>query len=177
MALASKQHATDRGRILVVDDDRQMCQLLADVLGEEGYSVEALHDGAAALEKFRATGGDLIITDLMMPRMKGTDLVKQVKSIDPEVPILLITAFGNIENAVEAMQAGASNYVTKPFRTNEMVLHVSRALEQRSLGRELKRLRSEIHDRNKFANIIGKSARCGKSLNWWRTSAISPPMC
>ena len=159
MALASKPHAANRGRILIVDDDRQMCQLLVDVLGEEGYGVTAVHDGPSALEKFRASGCDLMITDLMMPRMRGTELVKEVKAIDADAVILLITAFGSIETAVEAMKAGAFHYVTKPFRTDEMILHVGRALQQRQLCEELQRLRNEILERDSFENIIGKSDR------------------
>jgi DNA-binding NtrC family response regulator len=159
MALSSKLHAAKRGRILIVDDDRQMCQLLVDVLAEEGYAVEAVHDGRSALEKFRAAGCDLMITDLMMPRMRGTELVKEVKAIDADAVILLITAFGSIESAVEAMKAGAFHYVTKPFRTDEMILHVSRALQQRQLCEELQRLRSEVLQRNSFENIIGKSEK------------------
>ena len=159
MALTSKRQDSQRGRILIVDDDRQMCQLLADVLGEEGYRTETAHDGPSALERFRANGCDLMITDLMMPRMRGTELVKEVKAIDPDAVILLITAFGSIESAVEAMQAGAFHYVTKPFRTDEVILHVSRALEQRNLCKELQRLRSEILAQNSFENIIGKSGK------------------
>ena len=159
MAPDSKLHAAMRGRILIVDDDRQMCQLLIDVLAEEGYLVEAVHDGRAALEKFRANGCDLMITDLMMPRMRGTELVKEVKGVDPDAVILLITAFGSIESAVEAMKAGAFHYVTKPFRTDEMILHVSRGLQQRRLCEEVQRLRSEILERNSFENIIGKSEK------------------
>jgi DNA-binding NtrC family response regulator len=159
MAPDSKLHAVTRGRILIVDDDRQMCQLLVDVLAEEGYLVEAVHDGRSALEKFRANGCDLMITDLMMPRMRGTELVKEVKGIDPDAVILLITAFGSIESAVEAMKAGAFHYVTKPFRTDEMILHVSRGLQQRRLCEEVQRLRSEILERNSFESIIGKSEK------------------
>ncbi|MCE3241496.1 MAG: Fis family transcriptional regulator [Deltaproteobacteria bacterium] len=159
MAPDSKLHAATRARILIVDDDRQMCQLLVDVLAEEGYLVEAVHDGRSALEKFRANGCDLMITDLMMPRMRGTELVKEIKGIDPDAVILLITAFGSIESAVEAMKAGAFHYVTKPFRTDEVILHVSRGLQQRRLCEEVQRLRSEILERNSFENIIGKSEK------------------
>ena len=159
MAFASKLNAGKRGRILIVDDDREMCQLLIDVLAEEGYDVEAVHDGRSALEKFRATRCDLIVTDLMMPRMRGTELVREVKAVDPDAVILLITAFGSIESAIEAMKAGAFHYITKPFRTDEIILHVSRALQQRQLCEELQRLRSEILERNSFENIIGKSEK------------------
>jgi two-component system response regulator PilR (NtrC family)/two-component system response regulator HydG len=154
-----KQESTNPARILVVDDDREMCQFLADVLGEEGYRVEMVADGPSAVEKYRADFFDLTITDLMMPRMRGTELVKQLKEIDPHALVLLITAFGSIESAVEAMHAGAFHYVTKPFRTDEILLHVRRALEQRSLQNEVERLRQQVHSRFGFENIISHSPR------------------
>jgi DNA-binding NtrC family response regulator len=144
-------------RILIVDDDREMCQFLADLLGEEGYAVETVHDGPSALAKYRTDSFDLIITDLMMPRMRGTELVRQLKEIDAHVLVLLITAFGSIESAVEAMHAGAFHYITKPFRTDEILLQVKRALEQRSLRSEVERLRKEVQGRYQFENIIGQS--------------------
>jgi DNA-binding NtrC family response regulator len=154
-----KQETTNPARILVVDDDREMCQFLADVLGEEGYLVETVHDGASAVERYRADNFDLTITDLMMPRMRGTELVRQLKEIDAHALVLLITAFGSIESAVEAIHAGAFHYVTKPFRTDEILLQVNRALEQRSLQSEVERLRQQVHSRYGFENIIGQSAK------------------
>jgi len=136
-----------------------MSQFLADVLGEEGYRVEMVHDGPSAVERYRADSFDLTITDLMMPRMRGTELVRQLKEIDAHALVLLITAFGSIESAVEAMHAGAFHYVTKPFRTDEILLQVKRALEQRSLQSEVERLRQQVHSRFGFENIIGQSAR------------------
>jgi DNA-binding NtrC family response regulator len=153
------QQTINRAKILVVDDDREMCQFLADLLGEEGYLVETVHDGASAVERYRANTFDLTITDLMMPRMRGTELVRQLKEIDAHALVLLITAFGSIESAVEAMHAGAFHYVTKPFRTEEILLQVNRALEQRSLQSEVERLRQQVHGRYGFENIIGQSAR------------------
>jgi DNA-binding NtrC family response regulator len=146
-------------RILIVDDDREMCRFLAELFGEEGYGVEVAHDGPSAMEKFRNTSFDLTLTDLMMPKIKGTELIKQLKEIDADALVLLITAFGSIESAVEAMHAGAFHYVTKPFRTDEILLHVSRALEQRRLQKELQRLRTEVHGRYRIENIIGKSEK------------------
>ena len=102
-----KQQVPPPAKILVVDDDHEMCQFLADLLGEEGYDVEAVHDGASAVERYRTDRFDLTITDLMMPRMRGTELVKQLREIDSRALVLLITAFGSIESAVEAMHAGA----------------------------------------------------------------------
>jgi DNA-binding NtrC family response regulator len=147
------------GSVLVVDDDREMCQLLSDLLGEEGFAVETVHDGPSAIERYRTKRFDLVITDLMMPRMRGTELIKQLKAVESDVLVILITAFGSIESAVEAMHEGAFHYVTKPFRTDEILLHVTRALEQRSLRRELARLRTEVAGRYQFKNIIGKSPK------------------
>ena len=154
-----KQKPINPAKILVVDDDHEMCQFLADLLSEEGYVVETVHDGPSAVERYRADGFDLTITDLMMPRMRGTELVRQLREIDAHALVLLITAFGSIESAVEAMHAGAFHYVTKPFHTDEILLHVNRALEQRSLRSEVERLRKQVHDRYGFENIIGQVAQ------------------
>ena len=159
MTPSSNQQTISPAKILIVDDDREMCQLLVDLLGEEGYIVETVHDGRSAVEKYRTDSFDLTITDLMMPRMKGTELVRQLREIDVHALVLLITAFGTIESAVDAMHAGAFHYVTKPFRTDEILLQVKRALEQRSLQGEVERLRKEVQGRYRFENIIGKSAK------------------
>lgn len=149
-----KQHPA---RILIVDDDPEMCRFFAQLLGEEDYSVEVVHDGSSALERYPQANFDLVITDLMMPRMRGIELVARLREIDPDALVLLVTAFGTIESAVEAMRAGAFHYITKPFRTDEILLNVSRALEQHSLRKELRRLRTEVQGRYQFQNILGKS--------------------
>jgi DNA-binding NtrC family response regulator len=145
-------------RILVVDDDRAMCQLLIDLLREDGYEADVAYDGESALEKCRTTRFDLAITDLMIPKMRGIELVQRLREIDASALVLLITAFGTIENAVEAMRAGAFHYVTKPFHNDEILIQVKRALEQKTLQEELKRLRTEVQARNRFQNIIGQSS-------------------
>lgn len=150
-----------RARILIVEDDREMCRFLSELFSEEGYQVEVVYDGPSALERYKQTEFDLTLTDLMMPGMKGTELVRRLKELDSEALVLLVTAFGSIESAVETMRAGAHNYLTKPFRTDEILLSVSRALEQRNLRKELLRLRSEVQGRYGFENIIGKSAKMG----------------
>ena len=157
MTINSGEHRDHHARILIVEDDREMCRFLSDLLTEEGYEVEVAYDGPSALERYKKAGFDITITDLMMPRMKGTELVRHLKEIDPDALVLLITAFGSIESAVETMRAGALNYLTKPFRTDEILLTVSRALEQGGLRKELHRLRREVQGRYGFENIIGKS--------------------
>ena len=144
-------------RILVVDDDSAMCQLLTDLLSDDGYSVEVANDGDTALEKFQLGAFGLTITDLMMPKMKGTELVRRLREIDDQALVLLITAFGTIESAVEAMRAGAFHYVTKPFHNDEILIQVKRALEQSALRAEVRRLRVEVQARDRFQNIIGQS--------------------
>ncbi|MBI2088925.1 MAG: sigma-54-dependent Fis family transcriptional regulator [Deltaproteobacteria bacterium] len=134
-----------------------MCRFLSELLSEEGHEVEVAHDGQSALQRYAETPFDLVITDLMMPGMKGTELVRRLREIDPEALALLITAFGSIESAVETMRAGAFNYLTKPFRTEEILLHVARAMEESSLRKEIRRLRKEIHGRYGPGNIVGKS--------------------
>lgn len=150
------------GRILVVEDDREMCRFLSELLSEEGHEVEVTHDGQSALRRYAETPFDLVITDLMMPRMKGTELVHRLREIDPEALALLITAFGSIESAVETMRAGAFNYLTKPFRTEEILLQVNRAVEESSLRKEVRRLRKELHGRYGPSNIVGKSPSMNK---------------
>ncbi len=145
------------GRILVVEDDREMSRFLEQLLTEEGYTVELAPDGPAALEACQQRRFDLIISDLMMPRMKGTELIRRLKENHLQLPVLVITAFGTIESAVEAMKAGALHYVTKPFRTDEFLIHVQRALENQRLHSELDQLRTEVRGRYRFENLIGQS--------------------
>jgi len=146
-----------RGCVLIVEDDREMRRFLADLLTDEGYEVEAVSDGRSALERYKQTGFHVVITDLMMPGMRGSELVRRLREIDPEALVLVITAFGSIESAVETMQAGAYNYLTKPFLTDEILLNLSRALEQRNLKKELQSLRAEVHGRYGLKNILGNS--------------------
>lgn len=157
MIPAAKMPVAKAARILVVDDDQAMCQLLTDLLQEEDYEIEVAHDGESAIEIFQSNRFDLVITDLMMPRMKGIELVERLREIDSGALVLLITAFGTIESAVEAMRAGAFHYVTKPFHNDEILIQVKRALEQKSLREEVKRLRTKVQARDRFQNIVGQS--------------------
>ena len=156
------QSRATSAHVLVVDDDRAMCQLLVDLLRDEGYSVDVAHDGESAIELQRTSPCDLIITDLMMPKMKGIELIHRLREIDGAAPVLLITAFGSIESAVEAMRAGAFHYVTKPFHNDEILIQIKRALDQSKLQRELQRLRTEVQARQRFQHIIGQSASMQK---------------
>jgi DNA-binding NtrC family response regulator len=157
MNLPANSSAARNRRILIVEDDREMSRFLSEILAEEGCEVEVAHDGPTALEIYQKHSFDLVVTDLMMPRMKGTELVRRLKAADADALILLITAFGTIESAVEAMHAGAFHYLTKPFRSDELLIHVQRAFEQRQLRREIEQLRIEVQQRYQFSDMIGRS--------------------
>ena len=158
MNLPAKNPAGANLRILIVEDDREMSRFLTDLLTEEGYQTKVANDGSSALESYQRGAFDLVITDLMMPRMKGTELIRHLKEADAHALVLLITAFGTIDSAIEAIHAGAFHYITKPFRSDELLIHVRRALEQRQMRQEIEQLRSAARSQNSFKNLIGHSA-------------------
>jgi DNA-binding NtrC family response regulator len=148
------------GRLLVVDDDPEMCRLLDEVLTEEGHLVRTATNGAEALGLLAAPGGepfDLLITDLHLPAMKGLDLMLQARQRQPDLSVIIITAFGSIESAIDAMKRGAYDYLPKPFKMEELVLTVRKALREGALRREVVRLREELSRDYRFGNLIGKS--------------------
>ncbi|MBI3328736.1 MAG: sigma-54-dependent Fis family transcriptional regulator [Nitrospinae bacterium] len=143
--------------IVVVDDDGRMRDLLVKVLMREGYTVRALPRAREVLEALSEAPTDLVISDIRMPEMDGLTLLHEVKRISPETSVILMTAFGSIDSAVQAMKTGASDYLTKPFKLDEITLVVRRVMEDRRLRAEVQALRAEVSTRYQFANIIGKS--------------------
>jgi DNA-binding NtrC family response regulator len=144
-------------KILVVDDDLEMCGLLSDVLKGEGFSVIALSDSLEASKALKREEFDAIVTDLKMKGLKGLDLLEDANKRAPLTPVIIITAFGTIESAIQAMKMGAYDYITKPFRTDELILTVKKALENRLLKREVVRLKKEVETRYHFHQLIGRS--------------------
>ena len=149
-------------KILVVDDDREMGRLLSDVLQGEGFSVLTLDESLEASKILKKEEFDVLITDLKMKGLKGLDLLEEAKKIAPLTPVIIITAFGTIESAIQAMKMGAYDYVTKPFQMDEIVLTVKKALENRLLKKEVVRLKKEMESRYHFHQLIGKSASMQK---------------
>jgi DNA-binding NtrC family response regulator len=144
-------------KILVVDDDAEMGRLLADVLQREGFSVLTLDDSLEASKVLKREEFDILITDLKMKGLKGLDLLEEAKKTAPLTPVIIITAFGTIESAIQAIKMGAHDYITKPFRMDELVLTVRKALENRLLKKEVMRLKKEVTSRYHFHQLIGKS--------------------
>ncbi len=142
--------------ILIVDDHVEMARLLAEHLTALGHNCRAVDSGKAAVDSLARELPDLVLTDLRMADVDGLDVLGAVHAIDRDIPVIVMTAFGSVESAVEAMRRGAVNYVVKPIRLDELTLHVQRTLEQRTLRREHKLLRAET--RTQLGSMIGKSA-------------------
>ena len=143
--------------VLIVDDEPNYLIVLSELLSEEGYETLTADNGRQALEIARAGDPDLIITDMKMPDMDGFALLEEVKKFNPHLPVIMITAYGEVEKAVRAMNSGAFNYLTKPFNNDELVANISKAIEHYGLHRENIRLHGEVKGRYRFDNIIGKS--------------------
>ena len=148
----------DKGhKVLVVDDDDEMCRMVSDILKGEGFSVLAVNESLEASKLLNKEDFDVMITDLRMKGLKGLDLLEKANKVAPLTPVIIITAFGTIESAIKAMKMGAYDYITKPFKMEEFVLTVRKALENRLLKKEVVRLRKEVESRYDFHQLIGKS--------------------
>ncbi|MDR1395577.1 MAG: sigma 54-interacting transcriptional regulator, partial [Deltaproteobacteria bacterium] len=144
--------------ILIADDEPNYRLVIGSLLEAEGYEILEAEGGRTALDLFLEHGRvDLVLTDMTMPEGSGLELLEKVKDHSPEVPVILLTAHGTIELAVEAMKNGAFDYLTKPCRNAEILRTVAKALEVSRLGRKNKELREALNDRYSFGNLIGKS--------------------
>jgi DNA-binding NtrC family response regulator len=146
-------------RLLVVDDDERARVLLARFLEVEGYAVDTAKDGADALVKFDEDPFDVVITDLKMPNMDGIDLLRGVREKNARVQGIVVTGFASIDTAVEAMKAGAFDYVSKPFQLDEIRIVVQRALDFQRLQTENFSLKRQLKRKYRFENIVGDSSR------------------
>jgi two-component system, NtrC family, response regulator len=143
--------------ILIVDDEKNYLVVLEALLGTEGYEVITAGNAIDALEHIRNPDLDLVITDMKMPGMSGMELLEAAKKINYELPVIVMTAFGTIEMAVDAMKKNAYDYITKPFRNEELKLTIKKALEKYRLIKENRLLNEALSDKYRFGNIIGKS--------------------
>jgi DNA-binding NtrC family response regulator len=142
--------------ILIIDDKDSMRQMLSKTLESEGYEVETAKDGEGGLEKAKEKKYDLILADLKLPKMDGIEVLSSLKDLDPEVAVIMMTAYGTIESAVEAMKQGAFDFLAKPFDTDHLNVLIKRALENRRLVAENILLREELAHNLGYAEIIGK---------------------
>jgi len=147
--------------ILIVDDEKNYPLILSAVLQDVGYETLTANSGMEALEILNHANADvdLVLTDMKMPVMDGIELLEKIKAINPHVPVIMMTAYGTVEKAVEAMQKGAYNYILKPFDNEGLIIFVKKAIDMYQVVKENLRLRDVVENRYNFGNIVGKSKR------------------
>jgi len=148
-----------KGRILIVEDEKSMREVLKILLEGEKYEVVPASDGFEGLSYIKNDIFDLVITDVKMPKVDGFELLKKVKEVSPDTIVIMITAFGTTEAAIEAMKLGAYDYIHKPFKIDEIRLIVEKALEKKRLSEEVTLLRGKVKTAYRLENIIGQSAK------------------
>ncbi len=160
-------------RILIVDDEDGMRRLLSRVLTREGYETSAVGSGAEALRLVASERFDLVVTDIKMPEMDGLQLLAELKEYEPSLPIIVITAYGTIENAVQALRSGAYDYIAKPFENDEIKLTVAKAFERERLLAENRYLHAELEGRYDFSGIVGGSLAMQQVYDMASSVAVS----
>jgi len=160
-AVRDPQKAT----VLVVDDEPDIRESLELVLGDAGYRVECAQNGTEGLEKMESRSYDLVLLDLMMPDRSGMEVLEQVRTRDRETPIFMITAYGSVEAAVNALKLGANDYFSKPWDNEKLLIEIERMIARRRLEYENTHLRRALKQRYSFPNIIGKSERMVRTLD------------
>ena len=160
-------------RVLVVDDEQSMRELLAIMLRQAGYEVVVAEGGEAAVERLKSETFDLVVTDLRMRKVDGLAVLKAAKEFSPRTAVLVVTAFASTETAVEAMKLGAYDYVTKPFKLDELKLTVSNALERRRLQDENQALKRQLRRERGFENFVGRSPKMLEVFETIRKTADS----
>jgi two-component system response regulator PilR (NtrC family) len=143
--------------ILIIDDNATLQQILRDILGGTGHELFSAYSGEEGLALLDEEEVDVVLLDVMLPKMSGLEALERIKEKYPSVPVIVITAYSSVESAIEAMKRGAFHYIPKPFKNEEILVNVNKALEQRRLMQANERLMEELKRRYSFSNIIGKS--------------------
>ena len=145
--------------ILIVDDEKNYLTILSALLEDEGFEVLTAPGGSEALEIHKSSDLDLILTDMKMPKMDGIELLENIKENDPDLPVIMMTAHGTVDKAVEAIQKGAYTYILKPFDNERLIIYVKKATSMYQVVKENRRLRNAVESQYRFGNIIGKSKK------------------
>jgi DNA-binding NtrC family response regulator len=157
--------AIPKARILVIDDETEIRESLDALLSLEGYSVEMAQNATEGLKRLENASYDLVLLDLMMPDRSGMEVLKEVRERDPETPIFMITAYGSVEVAVDALKSGANDYFSKPWDNEKLLIEIERMIASTRLERENTQLKRALKERYSFPNIIGKSERMLRILD------------
>jgi DNA-binding NtrC family response regulator len=147
----------EKAKIMVVDDEESMCRFMQIMLEKEGYKTTASQDSKIALERIRKENYDLVVADLLMPEMSGLELLSKAKSVDPDLSFIVMTAFASVDTAIEALKNGAFDYITKPFKVDEIKIAIKKCLEQRKIKNENIRLKRELKKESGIDCFIGNS--------------------
>lgn len=150
---------SEKGTVLVIDDEEVMREILDSLLTQEGYRVKLATSGSEGLAIATREPIDLAIVDVMLPDQSGIDVLDELKKADPEIVVAMITAFASVETAIEAMKRGAFDYLTKPFKNDEVRVVVANGMRQRRLVDENRTLKEALHDRQRFDVLVGKASR------------------
>ena len=142
-------------KVLVVDDETSLCQFMQIMLAKEGYDVTTLSSGQEALSRLAQKRFDVVIADLMMPEMNGLELLSKAREIDPSLAFVVMTAFASVDSAIEALKKGAADYITKPFKVDEIKIALARLLEQKRLSSENQSLKRQLKKEYGFTHFIG----------------------
>jgi len=154
-----------RGNVLVLDDEADIRESLDALLTLEGYSVDLAETAGEGLQKLESRNFDLVLLDLMLPDRSGLEVLREVRERDHEIPIVLITAYGSIQVAVEALKSGANDYFSKPWDNEKLLIEIDRMISKRRLERENAQLKRALKQRYSFPNIVGKSERMLRILD------------
>jgi DNA-binding NtrC family response regulator len=149
-------------RLLIVEDEPLLRVAISDALRKEGWIVDVAEDGVKGLALFEKHAHDLVLTDLVMPGMDGMELLRRAKAIEPEATIVMITAHGSVDRAVEAMRHGASDFIAKPFSMSQLMVRLENVCSVRLLREQNVRLQEQLEKRHSFSKIIGKSKKMEK---------------
>ncbi|MDI6758848.1 MAG: sigma-54 dependent transcriptional regulator [Candidatus Omnitrophota bacterium] len=151
-------------RILIIDDDKDLRFNLSSILKDEGYDVLAVEDGREALKTVQNNSPNLALLDMRLPSMNGMEVLEKFKRIDKDLIIIMLTAYGDVKDAVKAMKLGAFDYIAKPFDNEELILIIKKALSTQYLSREVKTLRRRLGDRLAIEEVMGESPRIKQAL-------------
>jgi DNA-binding NtrC family response regulator len=146
---------TDKKRILLIDNEAGLCRMMEQILLDHGYLAHSFTSPQKAVEAFKEGAWDLVISDIKMPGMSGLEVLQAIKAKQPDIPVIMITAYATVEMSIQALRKGAYDMLTKPFEPDELVYRVKNALQQQQLLEENRELRAELEDKFRFENIIG----------------------
>jgi len=163
----------EKAKILIVDDEISQTELLQGFLAKKGFVCTASHDPAEALGLIRREGFDLLISDYRMPKMNGLDLIRSVRELDPEIAMIMMSAYGSIETAVEVIKAGATDFLTKPIDLQELLLIIDKSIDKRKLITENRQLKEILQEKFRFENIIGNSSALAEVMSLVQRVATS----